>query len=285
MAVFAKMRRRLDNIRLSMRMKITLSLSAIAVILLTSSVISFLEYTRMSDYVSQLIAGNIHSINVAQNLATVADAYNLEILAVIGDDGKNIQPAFDRDSFMARCDSLRGAMRGKGQTHLADSVEYSYAAYMLTSLELQKVLQSDFIDSRTWYFERLQPVYGRLRSDIDALSGSVYDELVKNSATFDRGFYRSAIPGAVAVSVGILLILLLLFYLLAYYVNPVYKMLASLDSYRGAGTSYNAAFDGDDQLVELSEGISEVTEENRQLRKRIKALRSTLNSSGNTDES
>ena len=85
------------------------------------------------------------------------------------------------------------------------------------------------------------------------------------------------IPSAVTLSVGLLMILLLLFFLLVYYVNPLYKMLAGLDNYRSFGKKYNYDFDGDDQLRSLNEGITEITEENLQLRRRIKTLRDTLN--------
>lgn len=257
-------------------MKITLALSAIAVTLLMSSIISVLEYNRMSNYVSELIAGNINSINVAQQLANVSNAYNLEILTVIGDEQNNEQPDFNQTEFMAYCDSLRASLSQRNMQHLADSVEYSYSAYMLTSLELPKVLESPFTDTRAWYFDRLQPVYGRLRSDIDDLSVAIYKELERNSATFERGFYRSIIPSAVAIAIGLLLVIMLLFFILVFYVNPIYKMLAALDNYKTFGKNYNYEFDGDDELVQLNEGIKDVAGENLQLRKRIKGLRETL---------
>ena len=272
--MFAKIRNRLSNFRLSMRMKLTLSLSAIAVVLLLSSIISIIEYRRMSNYVSELIADNINSINVAQKLTNVVDEYNLDILTVIGDETVSTLPDFDQKAFVAYCDSLKVSMTEKRLLPLADSVLYSYSAYMLTSLELDDVLLSDFIDSRTWYFERLQPVFGRLREDIDDLSLAIYNDLEKNSEAFDSGFYRSIIPSAVAVSVGILLVLLLLFFILAYYVKPIYKMLDSLDNYRSFNRKYTYTFEGDDQLSELNTGILELTEENSQMRRRLKEIKS-----------
>ena len=140
---------------------------------------------------------------------------------------------------------------------------------------MEQVIQSDFIDSRTWYFERLQPFFNRLRKDIDRLSQAMYDDLQENSADFDRGFYRSIVPGFVAVSVGVILVLLLMFFITVYYVDPLNKMLKGLDEYRTIGRKYENAFDGDDQLAELNDGITELTEENRQLRRRIKLLRDT----------
>lgn len=270
----ADIKKLIGRIKLTMRGKITMSLMAIAVILLLSTTISVFEYRSMSNYVSDLIADNIESINAAQKLSNVTDAYNLSLLAIIGDEDNNKLPDFNRSEFLAHCDSIKTSLSSINMQHLADSVEYSWSAYMLTSLELPNVLEADFIDSRSWYFERLQPVYNRLHSDIDVLNTAIYNELQRNSATFERGFYRSIIPGAVAVAVGLLLVLLLLFYLSVYYVTPIYKMLSALLNYRKFGKTYNAEFDGDDQLRELSDNITEITQENIQLRRRIKALRS-----------
>ena len=272
--IVGKTKRRLERFKLSLRGKLVLALSAIAAILLISSIISILEYKRMSTYVSSLIADNINNINVAQKMAEAANDYNLDILAVVGDDKLNKLPDFNSEAFLARCDSLRATLSEMSLQPLADSVVYSYSAYMLTSLELPDVLLSDFIDTRTWYFDRLQPRYNRLRNDIDAMSSAIYTDLKRNSATFDRGFYRSIIPGLVAVGVGLLLVLMLLFFLMAYYVNPLYKMLANLNNYRSYNKKYSYTFEGDDQLTELNEGITEITGENQQLRKRISILRS-----------
>lgn len=264
-----------NSFRLSLKQKMVLSLSAIVVVLIVSGVISILEYRRMSNYVSDMIAEDINSINVAQKLATVTDDYNLQILAVIGDDTLNSLPDFDQQGFVFYCDSLRSSFSGENVLPLTDSVLYSYSAYMLTSLELEQVIQSDFIDSRTWYFERLQPSFKRLSGDIDRLTQAMYDDLQANSEDFDQGFHRSIIPVVVAVSVGIILVLLLMFFIISYYVNPLNRMLEGLDDYRSMGRRYGYTFDGDDQLVELNEGISELTEENRQYRRRIKLLKET----------
>ena len=262
-----------NSFRLSLKQKMVLSLSTIVVVLIVSGVISILEYRRMSNYVSDMIAEDINSINVAQKLATVTDDYNLQILAVIGDDSLNSLPDFDQQGFVFYCDSLRSSFSGENVLPLTDSVLYSYSAYMLTSLELEQVIQSDFIDSRTWYFERLQPSFNRLSGDIGRLTQAMYDDLQANSEDFDQGFHRSIIPVVVAVSVGIILVLLLMFFIISYYVNPLNRMLEGLDDYRSMGRRYGYTFDGDDQLVELNEGISELTEENRQYRRRIKLLK------------
>ncbi len=277
--MFRKLADRMKEFKLTMRMKLTLSLSAIAVTLLVSSVISIMEYYRMSDYVSDLIADNIRSVNVAQKLSEVTNKYNLDLLTVIGDDSVNTLPDFHQKEFMGHCDSLRNSLTSEKMVPLTDSVVYAYSAYMLTSLELNDVLLSDFIDTRAWYFDRLQPKFHRLNHYIDVLNGAIYDDLKRNSQTFQRGFYRSIIPGAVAVGVGLLLVLMLLFFILVYYVNPIYRMLAGLNNYRSFNKKYSCSFEGDDQLAELNDGITELAGENQMLRKRVANLRAKVASS------
>ena len=279
--MFGKFKKWRNSFRLSLKQKMVLSLSAIAVALVVCGVISFLEYRRMSNYVSDMIAEDINSINVAQKLAAVTDNYNLQILAVIGDESLTSLPDFDQQAFVFYCDSLRSSFSRENVLPLTDSVLYSYSAYMLTSLELEQVVHSDFIDSRTWYFERLQPSFNRLSGDIDRLSQAMYEDLQANSEEFDQGFHRSIIPVVVAVSVGIILVLLLMFFIISYYVNPLNRMLEGMEDYRTMNRRYGYAFEGDDQLAELNEGITELTEENRQLRRRIKLLK---DSQAATDE-
>ena len=268
-----KWKNRLKSLKLSLRSKLILSLLSIAAILLVSSTISVLEYRSMSNYVSELIADDISSINVANRLAEMTNEYNLRILEIIGEDGAAVLPDFDDNYFKTHCDSLRMSSSTNRVYPYADSLMYSYSAYMLTSLELEDVAESSFIDTRDWYFNRLQPRFDRLKNDIDELMGSIYRDLEKNSATFERGFYRSIIPGIVAVGVGLLLVLMLLFFVLAFYVNPLYKMLDALSAYRSNDKKYTVHFEGDDQLSELNDGISELAGENQQLRRRIREIR------------
>ena len=96
--------------KLSMKAKLTLSLSAIAITLLVSSFISIMEYSRMSSYVSDLIADNVRSINSAQKLSELSAQYNHDLLAVIGDDISGTLPDFRQEEFMSQCDSLKQSL-------------------------------------------------------------------------------------------------------------------------------------------------------------------------------
>ena len=251
----------------TIKFKLILSLSAIAIMLLASGLISYLEYKRMNDRLSVRISDDIRNINLAQNLEEVCSAYNLQILKVIGDSSVVELPRIDSQSLMEKTGALPAS----------DKVLSAYNAYMTEADELQDVILSDFVDARDWYFNQLQPKYDALNSAIDEMSAEIYEDLSENSETYDAGLNRSVVPMIVAVGGGMLLILMLLFFLLTLYVNPIYKMLDGLRNYRTFNKKYTYDFEGDDQLKELNTGISELIADNQQLRKRVAALRNTIN--------
>lgn len=281
----AKAKNNKIELKMGMSLKLSLSLGAIATVLLLSSIITVMEYTKMSRYVSEGISKDINSINVARQLSDVANEYNLDILALIGNEPSNepgsdgavgsALPDFDADSFLEKCDRLRSALKESNSSTLAlaDSVEYSFAAYMLTSLEFKEVYSSDFIDTREWYFDRLQPRYQRLRRSIDLLSQAIYEKLNNKSEDFDSGYYRSIMPGIVTAGVGLVLVLMLLFFLQFYYVKPLNRIAAALKLHSTQNRKYTVDFEGDDQLKQINDGIRSLSEDNDQLRRRITALK------------
>ena len=281
----AKAKNNKIELKMGMSLKLSLSLGAIATVLLLSSIITVMEYTKMSRYVSEGISKDINSINVARQLSDVANEYNLDILALIGNEPSNepgsdgavgsALPDFDADSFLEKCDRLRSALKESNSSTLAlaDSVEYSFAAYMLTSLEFKEVYSSDSIDTREWYFDRLQPRYQRLRRSIDLLSQAIYEKLNNKSEDFDSGYYRSIMPGIVTAGVGLVLVLMLLFFLQFYYVRPLNRIAAALKLHSTQNRKYTVDFEGDDQLKQINDGIRSLSEDNDQLRRRITALK------------
>ena len=260
---------------LSMKRKFVFGMSSIAAILLLSSIISVLEYRRMSNYVSDLIASNIKSLNLSQRLASITDNYNLQILAMVGDNAA--MPVIDKELFLDHCDSLKQSLSLRNALPLADSVAYAYSAYMLTSMELQSVISYDFIDSRQWYFERLQPRFNILKENLERLNEAIYKDLEYNSVTFQESFYRSIVPGVVSVAAGLMLVLLLLYFFLCYFVNPVAGISEGISAYLSGGRKSGFAdLDGDDEVASLGKSVEELIDENNDLKRRLKMLKGRL---------
>lgn len=257
----------------SIKKKLFFSLGSLAMILLLSGMISILEYRRMSDYVSELIASNIKSINLSQKLADITQEYNDQMLAVVVQNDISLMPDFNLAYFNAQSDSLRSSFTSQKMLPKVDSVVNAFDAFMKTSLKFDEVFLADSVDTGEWFFGSLQPRYTKLRQDLGSLNEVIHDELRSNSADFDAGFYRSIIPGVVSVGAGLLLILLLLYFTMVYYVKPIYRMSDGIDGYRLSGRRYVYEFDGDDQLANINSGLTELIDENVEMKRRVKNLR------------
>lgn len=256
-----------------MRLRLVLSLGSVAAILLVSGVISIVEYRRMSDYVSELIASNINSINLSQRLADLTQEYNHQMLSVVLMNDISMMPEFDPEFFETQADSLKSSVTSVTSLPAVDTVARSFDSFMKTSLKFDEIFLADTVDTREWFFGTLQPTYNKFRNDMDMLNSTIHEELKSNSEDFDAGFYRSIIPGVVSVGAGLLLIVLLLFFTMSYYVKPIYRISDGIDSYRASSRRHVYEFDGDDQLANINSGVTELIEENIELKKRIKALR------------
>ena len=257
----------------SMTKKLFYSLGSLAALLLLSGVISILEYRRMSSYVSDLIASDIKTINLSQKLADITEEYNHQMLAVVVQNDISIMPDFNLEYFTAQADSLKESFTSRTALPMVDTVTRSFNKFMSTSLKFDEVFLADSVDTGEWFFGTLQPCYVDFRADMGVLNDMIHAELKNNSADFDAGFYRSIIPGVVSVGAGLLMIILLFYYTLVYYVKPICRISDGLDSYRNLSRRYGYTFEGDDQLSNINMGITEIIEENIELRRRIKSLR------------
>jgi hypothetical protein len=261
----------------SLSRKVFLSLGSIAAILLLSSVISILEYRRMSSYVSDLIAANIKSINLSQKLADLTEEYNHQMLSVVVQNDISKMPEFNLQYYNDQADSLKNSFTSKTALPMVDSVARSFNDFMLTSLKFDEVFLADNVNTGEWFFGTLQPSYNKFRQDMAVLNEMIHAELTRNSADFDAGFYRSVIPGIVAIGAGLLLVFLLLYFIMSNYVRPIYRISDGIDNYMKSGRRHGYVFDGDDQLANINNGVTELIEENIELKNRVKALKEDRN--------
>lgn len=252
-----------------MASKLTVAICLIVVLLLVSESLSIMEFERMSTHVSGQISNDIENINLNTELGVVLDEYNLRILSEVGNADSLVATSIDPSPYLAVTDSVLAKLVEK-RIPYTDSLRLAYQSYIAVSGQLDRIIVSDFIDSRDWYFTVLQPQYTRFRWWQDMVNKAIYQKLQENSVSFDESFYRSITPGMVSVVAGIVLCLLLLFFILVYYVRPIKKMLVSLGAYRRFNNPYNNVFEGNDELLELNGGIADLIEENRLLKRKIR---------------
>ena len=267
-------RSRLERKGLSLAGKLIFSLCTIASVLLATAVMSILEYRRMSDYVTEEIGMNIGCINASRSLSELVDGYGHDILLAVGSaDSLSAGTANEVLLREKDCREAFSALLSLETEESMDSLKASFESYIRTAEELPSVLESGRKAAMDWFFGTLRPCYSEFNRLVVAYDSLVHERLMIKADEFDLGFYRSLVPVIVSVIAGLLLITLLLFFLLSFYVKPLYRMLGNMEDYISHGKKYTYDFEGDDQLRQLNAQITEVVDENVEFKRRVKQLK------------
>ena len=262
----------MKKIELGIKSKVFLGSTVIGLILLLSCVISFVEFERLSNYVSSVLADNIACVNTSRNLMNISEEYNTYILEQIGSDDSfgEIHEVAGNEDFISNFENLKHHFTIEEEKVMADSVQYAFVAYMHVVNELPDIWTSGYTYRREWYFERVQGVYDKLREYIQELTLISQNALAENYYHLHDRFYRSITPIIVAAFVGIILVILFNYFINIFFITPVIKINKGLKSYREYNKGYDVKFDhGRDQMQELNENIKEIIEENRSLKRKL----------------
>lgn len=249
---------------MAIKRKISLGFVVIATILLVSSAISIYEFVRMRNTVSTLINDNISAINTTRLLLEVSDEYNFNLLQGLGDEGSIVNVrAVDDNRFSRHLENVRGSFTTEQERRYADSVLYAYTAYIIIMNDAPQVWHGDYSGRRTWYFSKLHPVYMRLRGYLQKLTLTSQEALAENSMSMSDSFYRSIMPGVVAVLMGMVLVFLFNYFINFYFVNPLLKISRGISDYMTRRKSYTVQIESDDELKDLNDNVKELIEANR----------------------
>lgn len=257
-----------------MKAKIYWALASIACVLLLSSIISIVEYNRVSSSVSGHISADVAALKIVKGLAVRTEEFNLKVLNSIGAGDFKVADCLDgqRDSLV----NIRNSVHELSKVPRTDSLLLSFDAYVNCSPfagGLKPMAYDDLID---WYFMEFQPLYKKFQHETFLVEDELHMKLKLHSESFQDAFYRSIVPGMVAVCSGLVLVLLLGYYFMSYYVNPIYKMLNGIEAYKKFGRSYTYDFEGDDQLAELNAELTDIVEENITYKKRLRSYKDNL---------
>ncbi len=253
---------------MGIRKKILLGFLVIGIVLLLSGVIAIYEFVRMRNTVHTLVADNIKSINTSNLLLEITDEYNFALLKSMGEAGYAVIPDINKDTRFT--DYLANAMDKYTEVreqNMADSVVYAYTAYIHVMKEAPMVWQGNYQDRRSWYFDRLYPIYMKLRGYIQKLIALSQTALTENSYNLSDSFYRSLMPCVVAVGVGIVLVLLFVYFINFYFINPILRIAKGISNYMLYKKSYNVVLENSDELQELNQNVADLVDINKKLEK------------------
>lgn len=238
-------------------------------ILLFSSIISIFEYSNMNRYVTRVLSENIESINSSKDLLEAAEGYNLQLMYIINGLPEDVNE-IDKGDITLKFSNLHRKFDGNVPSSSVDSVIFAYTAYMQVAREAGTVWNGDLWQRREWFFNRLQPVYIKLRGYVQELTFVSQDALIDNSKSLQDNFYRSMVPSSASLILILLLVLLFNYYLNYYLINPFLKVSKGITDYRKFNKEYNVNVDSEDEISELNNAARDLIDLNESYKRQLK---------------
>ncbi|OFY44028.1 MAG: hypothetical protein A2X18_07845 [Bacteroidetes bacterium GWF2_40_14] len=253
---------------MGIRRKISLGFVVIAAILFLSSIISVFEFNRMRNSVTNLIRDNINSINTSRMLLEITDEYNFILLSRVIQDPtvKTAEIVYD-ERFDNYIENIKKNFSSQAEVSIADSLKLAYSHYVDVISQAPGIMLQDMESRSLWYSSELKPVYDNLRIYKKKLGLLTQQALANNTRELQEGYYRSIMPGIIAVGAGLMLVLLFNYFINLYFISPVLLMSRAIKNYKDYNKSYVVTFDNDDEIQEMNGEVKGIIEENKKLKK------------------
>ncbi|MDP3436960.1 MAG: hypothetical protein Q8S04_06935 [Bacteroidales bacterium] len=252
---------------MGIRKKISLGFVVIGFILLFSSVIAVFEFNRMRNSVTVLMKSNINSINTSRMLMELTDEYNFILMSrVIVDSTFGAADVLYDDRFDNYIYNIKSNFSSQTEIETADSLALAYSQYLSVISKARNIMAEDINTRKEWYKNELEPVYNKLRKYKKELGILTQSALSQNTNELQEGYYRSIMPGIIAVSAGIVLVLLFNYFINLYFISPILLISKGIKNYKEFRKSYNVHFDNDDEIQDINCEVRSIIDENKKLK-------------------
>jgi len=202
-------------------------------------------------------------------LLEVTDQNIFALLSQIGitpDSVLQLESIYDDERFDRYLQSTRSTFSTGEEKALTDSIMFAYAAYMQILNEAPALWQeSGYLQRREWYSSRLYPTYSRLRKYVQDLISLEQRLLHDNTRLIQDGFYRSMMPGVIAVASSILLLFLLSYFIRIYLIQPIRQIRTGVKNTLLFRKKYQVKLPADDELADLNESVAKLCDEHNKL--------------------
>ena len=254
---------------MGIRKKISLGFVIIGAILFMSSIVAIFEFNRMRHHISGLMQDNINSISTSRHLLELTDEYNFALVSrVLQDSIIENKEIINDNRFAVYITTIRSRFTTDSEVKIADSLSAAYSNYIKIINQAPEITRLSRAERTKWYFESLRPAYKNLKYFKKELSTITQQALLDNSKALQEGFYRSIMPGIIAVAAGLLLVILFNYFVNLYFITPVLMIMNGIKKYKIYKKSYNVQFDNDDEIQELNSDVKSILDENKKLSKK-----------------
>jgi CHASE3 domain sensor protein len=244
---------------MKIRMKILLGFLILALMLATAGAYSIYELTTLSTSVQKLLDENYRSINAAKQMIEALEREDSGVLLLllgkwkegretIVDAHKNFESAFD---------IADNNLTIPGEKDYIDKINANYKKYH-DNLD-RPIVGTEYEGNLDWYFEKVHRDFMQAKKAVEELMTINDKTMYETASILKNRAHQATMPGIVAISAALVLVVIFIFFVNLYIVNPIISLIKSIKSFIEIGEPIKLSIDTRDELHDLAVSIVNLT--------------------------
>ncbi|MDR1341513.1 MAG: hypothetical protein LBK58_15900 [Prevotellaceae bacterium] len=243
---------------MGIRKKIFLGFVVIGLILFASGMISLFQLIRIEKTVADMNVNNIHSIEASGRIFEEAKIQTWKILDIMHENLQGVDAGIVfSDTLYEGCLEiiLKNAVTQEEKS-MFDTLYAKYQLFRRQTMLLDSLFLPGDAKERNEGFNTLyRPAYESFTKAANRMGVFSQNTISKSSVELKNNFYRLVIPLIVAVTAGLLLVILFNYFINFYFINPILKIIKGVKGYSENKQTYNVKIDTRDEINELNKEI------------------------------
>jgi HAMP domain-containing protein len=251
---------------MGIRKKIFLGFVIIGSILFASGMASLFQLIQMEKTVADMNAGNMRRVEALGKILDEAGRQTWKIIDIMHNSSQDEDAGIVFNDALYS-ENLEAVMQNiaVGEKNMFDTLRAKYLHFRHQTVLLDSLFMSDGTEMRIEQFNTLyRPAYESLTEAASSFGILNQNIMPHISAELKYSFYRTVVPLIVAVTAGLLLIMLFNYFINFYFINPVLKIVRGIEEYSASKQPYSVKIDTGDEINDLNREIKSLISRTKQ---------------------
>lgn len=239
---------------MGIRRKIMLGFISLGSLLFLSGVISIFELSKLSQTTKTILDNSVTTIELSKEMLDAVQEQNTALLQIV-----TLHANTDSILYTARDAFSRALNKADSLISTKQEVEFIKRSNLNYNDVVNKVLiQGSDSTNMLWFTTIYKSSYYDLTYAIKNFMVSTQHNMDKNTNQIKSNAYRAIMPGIIALSAAIIIIIVFFALIDLYYLKPILKINKGLRNYVNAKIPYKVTIEGDDEVSTINTDVTEI---------------------------
>lgn len=239
---------------MGIRKKISFGFLALALLLLFSGLVSLFELNKMGRDTQNILELSSQNMELSKRMLDAIQDQSSSLLQTI----VLHQTSYDSLFLKAQAEFNMAFIEIESITENPNELDSIYAAKNRYFHLVGEYFDENIYTDIQWFTKMYRSSYSDLSNAIKDYMMTSQHSLQYRAEELKSSAYRATAPGVISLAVAIIIVLLFAFFIDTYFTKPILGIKKGLDNYLDRNIPFNVKMEGDDEIFDLKERITDL---------------------------